>query len=318
MNNQGLIKIKVTYLSKDLQRITRKKGEVFRVPGDFRSGDFIDFFQERYPEIFEKFGPGYLGFTLNGEKPHVLQRLRDQDHYEFSTWTKEEIFVDEISKHFRESIAIIKLPKEEFEMPKWMECTWRRNPCGRDDCPICGRIKRDRQRHIERGEDPDDMKSVLEDVSQNFKEALLMIKKDAERMGIDITNIDDIQEPPKPEEFPLYQTTKKWRDDIFNIVETAQNNEEFWVFTETVQDLTWYANLLTAKVYRQLCNRWHLEKGDDYGEFDYKYTQGIIKESIKILKKSLAELYSYYSGQKVNLMLAYNQLQNLEKEILKI
>ena len=66
---------------------------------------------------------------------------------------------------------------KKFKMPKWMECTWRRVPCGRDDCPICSRIKKDRQRYIERGEDPDAAESVFEDVSRNFKEALQMIKK---------------------------------------------------------------------------------------------------------------------------------------------
>ncbi|MBU4298954.1 hypothetical protein KJ636_02845 [Patescibacteria group bacterium] len=43
------------------------------------------------------------------------------------------------------------LEKKGFQMPKWMECNWRRVPCGKENCPICGRIKKDRQRLIYSG-----------------------------------------------------------------------------------------------------------------------------------------------------------------------
>ena len=161
------------------------------------------------------------------------------------------------------------LEEEGFRMPKWMECTWRRVPCGRDDCPICGRIKKDRQRHIEKGEDPDDIKYVLEDAGRNFKEALQMIKRDAERMGIKIANIDNIKEPPEPEEFSLYRKVEEWNKKVFKIAKEAELSGNWWIYTETSADLFWYANILLAKVYRQFCNRWHIENGDDYGEFDY-------------------------------------------------
>ena len=98
-HSKELIKIKVIYLSKDLQQITGKKKEIIRVPKTFRSGDFFDLLQERYPEIFKKFGPGYLGFTLNEEKPHVLTLLKEGDQYKFITWTDEEIFQSEIQQN---------------------------------------------------------------------------------------------------------------------------------------------------------------------------------------------------------------------------
>jgi len=66
------IRIKIIYLSKELQRIAKRKREIVRMPDGSRSGDFMDFFIERYPKIFKEFGLGYLGFELNGERPHVL------------------------------------------------------------------------------------------------------------------------------------------------------------------------------------------------------------------------------------------------------
>lgn len=53
----------------------------------------------------------------------------------------------------------------DFKMPEWMECTWRRVPCGRDDCPLCGKINKQRQKHTEKGGDSDDLECAFEDVS---------------------------------------------------------------------------------------------------------------------------------------------------------
>lgn len=206
--------------------------------------------------------------------------------------------------------------KEKFKMPKWMECTWRRIPCGKDNCPICGRIKKDHQRHIERGEDPDVIESVFEDVGRNFKEVLQMIKKDAESKGFDITNIENIQEPPEPKEFPLWKEVKRWRDLVFVFIDNPETG--FWIHTEQVQDLSWYANTLTAKVYRQFCNKWHIKNGDDYGEFDYKYTKHVLKECLWILKKFLRELIKNNQEQRKELKPILSVLIKLEKQIIKI
>jgi len=209
------------------------------------------------------------------------------------------------------------LEEKESQMPKWMECTWRRVPCGKDDCPICGRIKRDRQRHIEKGEDPDDLKSVSEDVGRNFKEALEMIKKDAESRGFDITNIENIKEPPEPKKFPLYGEIEKWNKSVMAFGDMTQVSGEFWIHTEAAADLFWYANTLMAKTYRQLCNRWHINNGDDYGEFDRQYTSYILKECLEILKKSLKGLVNSYP-QKQELNSLYSNFLKLERKIIKI
>jgi hypothetical protein len=210
-----------------------------------------------------------------------------------------------------------KQEQEKFKMPKWMECIWRRASCGKDDCPICGRIKRNRQSHIERGEDPDDFKSTIEDVGQSFKEVLEMIKKDAESKGFDITNIKDIQEPPEPQKFSLYNKVEEWNKSVRRFGNTAEALGEFWIHTEEAADLFWYANILMAKTYRQLCNRWEIENGDDYGEFDYQHTSYILKECLEILKKSLEILVNNYP-QKQELNSIYSNLLKLEKQIIKI
>ena len=56
MAKKKLIRIKATYLSKDLQQILGKKKEVFQVPQGFRSGDFFDFLHAQFHQLYLKGG----------------------------------------------------------------------------------------------------------------------------------------------------------------------------------------------------------------------------------------------------------------------
>ena len=211
---------------------------------------------------------------------------------------------------------LIKINK--FDIPKFWDCGWRRVACGKKNCLLCGKILRDRQKHIDRGEDPDDIKSVFEDVGGSLSEALAMIKKDAESKGIDITNIGGIKEPPRPGSFPLYRKVSKWRDRVEFISKEAIAAGSFWIETEAAADLLWYRNTLAAKTYWQLCNRWHMDNGDEYGDFDHEYTKYVLGECLLILKRSLRELAALMSEQKGELTLAAAYLYKLEKQILEI
>jgi len=173
--------------------------------------------------------------------------------------------------------------KGEFEMPGWMECFWKRKSCGKKGCPVCGRIEKDHEKNIERGENPDEMKFALDDLGKHFKETLDLVKKDAEKMGIDITNIDDIQAPPEPE-----------------------------------KDLFWYSNTICAKTYRQFCNKWQIEKGDKFGDFDYEYTKYVLSECFDIIQKSISELIPTCTEDKMKLMFVSDSALKLKAKVLKI
>lgn len=207
---------------------------------------------------------------------------------------------------------------QRFSFPKWMECGWKRVSCGRDDCPLCGQVKKDRQAHIDKGEDPDSLKAVLEDVGLNFKKVLELVKKDAAANGVDISKIEAIKEPPKPEEFSLYRRAHSWQKYVCAILDDASQNGELWLDTPAGLDLAWYSSILLGKVYRQLSNRWEMEHGDEYGEFDYRYTRNVIKKSLSFINDSFAELVCFETGQSINLMLAQSKLKELEKQIIKI
>lgn len=214
----------------------------------------------------------------------------------------------------------IKQPKiiDGFRVPLWWECGWRRKNCKKRSCVLCGGIIANREKHIAKGENPDSLKSALEDIGQSLGEALAMIKADAEKHGIDITNIDDIKGPPKPYSYSLYRKIAKWRDGIIKLINKADETNEIWVSTEPAFDLSWYISTLSAKIYRQLCNRWHIKNGDSYGELDYKYTQYVLSEVFNILEDSLVQLSKLNSQQQVVLMFALNQLNKFKKPILSI
>ncbi len=218
------------------------------------------------------------------------------------------------------NIKKIKRPKiiDGFKVPVWWECGWRRKNCKKRSCVLCGGIITDREKHIAKGENPDSMKSVLEDVGQSLGDALAMVKADLEKRGIDITNIEDIKKPPESQSYPLYRKIYKWRNGIIKLIDKANETNEVWISTEPAADLLWYIYTLSAKTYRQLCNRWHIKNGDGYGEFDYKYTQYVLGEVLDILENSLVQLTKLNSQQQVVLMFALNQLNKLKKPILSI
>lgn len=207
---------------------------------------------------------------------------------------------------------------KDFKMPEFMDCTWRRVACDKFECKICGKIKRDRMAHVIKGEDPDDMKNVFEDVGTSLREALIMIKKDAEKRGIDIENIkeDELQKPPEPEEFPLYKKVETWHKSATKLVQHAEKASSAWLLTEAGADLVWYKNTILVKTYRQLCTRWELNREQEYGEFDFNYTKYVLGECFNILKKSLKELFASMQLKEFNILLT--KLAKLEKEVMSI
>jgi len=199
-----------------------------------------------------------------------------------------------------------------------MDCTWRRVACGRDDCPLCGKINKQRQKHIEKGEDPDDLRCVFEDVSENFKETFELLEKDAEKMGIDLENVEDVEEPPRAEEYELYKKVKEWRNDIMEVIKQSDAKGAAWLWSEAGKDLAWYTNTIIAKTYRQLSNRWELDRGYDYAKEDFDYTYYVLEESLKILDEALSELGENVGDHGRRFYLAQIFLRKLKGEILNI
>jgi hypothetical protein len=178
----------------------------------------------------------------------------------------------------------------EEEVMEWLDCGWKRIPCGKRSCPLCGRMARDRERLEREGIDPDSLEGGLNSVGAELAEALIMIKKDADAMGIDITNIEEVEETPDSEEFPLVVEAQQLYTDVLQLYEEASKKKSPWLLTESAADILWYSGILHAKLYRQFCNRWHIDNEHAYGDFDHKYTAGVLRQVTLTLARAFDEL----------------------------
>ncbi len=160
----------------------------------------------------------------------------------------------------------------------------------------------------------------MEDTGNSLGEALAMIKKQVEELGIDLANIgaEELQKPPQAYEFPLYKKVAEWRNGLNDIADEAEISGAPWIYTEAAADLIWYKNTLATKTYRQLCNRWHLDRGDQYREFDHQYTKSVLEECLLILKRALAEVVSPNMPSRSKLAEVLAGLRDFESEVLEI
>ena len=176
-------------------------------------------------------------------------------------------------------------------MPKWMDCTWKRVPCMEENCPVCSKLKDLEEDNLfDRGE-------FLIDVS---------------KVG------DEDDDVPKPNEFPFYKEVKDWLEVVISIAEESKRMDNFWVFTEEAADLFWYMNVLSAKTYRQLCNRYLIENENDENKVDYNYTNYVLKETVKKIKKSLKIIADNNQSQRSELEDAFERISEMEERIFNI
>ena len=193
-------------------------------------------------------------------------------------------------------------------------------PCGKDSCAMCGRISKQRKSHLLRGEDPDTIESALEDVGEAFNETFELLHKHSKRMGIDLNNLPEVQEPKPPphKEYPLYNSVFQWSKGVRKLAQAAEAGFQAWIKSDAGQDLLWYHSIILVKTARQLDNRWEIEHGDEFAEQDMEYQGYVLRESISLLKNALVSLAALHTHQSVDFTFCLNELVSLEKKILKI
>lgn len=210
------------------------------------------------------------------------------------------------------------------DVPEWWDCTWHRYPCWKDNCPVCGKIKQKRKERIERGENPESLDSLFEDINDNLDEAKEVVKKDMNSHNIEVEDVEEkeMDDFPEPEEeFSLQAKVASWCKDVYSVARESGETDSSWLETEQGKDLLWYTNTLLTKTYRQLCNRRDMDKNrsdSDAAEWDYNYHQYVLMECISILVDSLEELEMMDLPQKYKFRLALLFLHNFKNEVIEI
>lgn len=206
-----------------------------------------------------------------------------------------------------------------FDMPDWQDCTWRRVNCQQLSCAMCKREILARQKAIDLGLDPDSMEVALMTAHDSFAEVRELIEKDAERLAIDLDNLDDVEmpDPPKPETYPIYNTLKKWHSDLVDFVSEQSGWGAKWFETEVGKDLLWYKNTLLVKTIRALNGKWESGTGNVDVEPDYLYTRYVIAQCLMILKSAFVELRRDLPDD-ITLMMLHSRLVEMEAELAQI
>ncbi len=231
----------------------------------------------------------------------ILMLLESHYDYEYEDYDELSEMPPSIYKSLEMLLSVIMNPDKENPsyqkqtgMPEWMDCTWKRVPCMKESCPICSRLK------------------DLEDENDLFARGEFLI----EIAGEDQEGDDDL---PNPEEFPFYKEVKGWLEEVIELAENSREFGDFWVFTEEAADLFWYMNVLSTKTYRQLCNRYSIEnQPENVSKADYRYTNYVLKEAVKKIKKSLKEILTSDPIQEDKLEEAFKKITDLEERIFNI
>ena len=215
------------------------------------------------------------------------------------------------------AVEIRKLLRRQFYFiaPDWWECQWRRNPCNRPECPLCGRMIKQRYKHQFKGEDPDSMESAVQDIGDSFAETMMMLQQAAKEQGIDLDAIPEDGTESPPDEFPISNKATEWAARLNQFAKWAGDE---CTLTDEGQNLMWYANLIPAKAYRNLCSVWRFNKGQLDDRLDYTYTQYVIGECIKIVKGSLASLTSAPPPFGHGLNELYREFLDIEEDVMSI
>jgi hypothetical protein len=128
-------------------------------------------------------------------------------------------------------------------------------------CLLFSRDSKRRADHIARGEDPDDLKTVMDDVQSDLRESLEMIQKDASDLGINLNQITE-KERRQVKEFshPLHSKAEglsfnihQFRKKATNLfLDESSNDSDKKVQSDSLDVLAWYEFQFSVKLKRAL------------------------------------------------------------------
>lgn len=205
--------------------------------------------------------------------------------------------------------------KKKNAIPTWMDCVWRRIPCGKESCPICSVPKSE----ADTSPSVDELWKSLEEGNELQKNDLARLSRRMWEAGFAFEKVESKQaRPPEPHAFAFYRKIRHWQQSLFGIINEAQDLGYLWPYSEASADIFWYANVLLAKVYRQLIAQKSISKSIHSRDPEYQYTQYILEECVGTIKKALHELSYLQSDQKAELILALSRITKLEDEIIML
>lgn len=200
----------------------------------------------------------------------MIDMMEDQRKEEFAEYDRISELPPSVYKSLQILVSRVLLSQEYYrdiyekhlsKISPSMDCSWKREPCEKKDCPVCSSEK-------------------------------------------------SIGELPVLQESLIYKMVKDWTEEVFTVVEDAEEDGDFWMFTRAACDLFWYSNVLLVK-----CSV--LTQSESLS-FENNYARYVIRECLKIVKKSIKEIISHDPVSKRELKSLFSQVNKIEKEILDL
>lgn len=90
-------------------------------------------------------------------------------------------------------------------------------------CKICKEDIDRVEKYKKECKNPYNMKNVLDGVAENLATTMYLVQKDAERMGIDLNDVPEVEEDPyEYEEEPIYKIAIKYGDQVEQVMRNLE------------------------------------------------------------------------------------------------
>lgn len=140
-------------------------------------------------------------------------------------------------------------------------------------CKICKEELKRKDFHKKAGKDPYDWQYVFKDLGDDLAKVHKMLEKEANRLGIDLNNLDDVEEAPKPETYPIFNLMRRYGDRVEKIIKSLQAvpiDTDLELTIKAVDVLSHSRHYVIAKTGRALSSRWEEEKDPQDDLYDSK------------------------------------------------
>jgi len=141
-------------------------------------------------------------------------------------------------------------------------------------CKICQEELDYLARCKKEGKDPYDMKNVFKEFGDNLAKTMILIREEAQRMGIDLNNLDDdYEKPPSAKKYPIYKLVTKYADHVektMNNISEVPIDADMELLKNAMDVFSHSRHYIIAKIARALSSRWYEEQDSEGDTEDYK------------------------------------------------
>lgn len=202
-----------------------------------------------------------------------------------------------------------RLTKIDNGAPRWLSCTWRREPCGKRSCPVCGVLSRECRVLRAGGASDDEVLSAIDDLRYDIADAFLKI--------VHIPSVSRVRTPRRVSLYgslrykSLYRALDSWHEELHEIYDEAFDINAFWRESVDAADLDWYAHILLDYFER-------LREYQTVQSVARRYAVSVAHEAAQMMVKCLHSIALCDSAQKGALILLSHRFTPLYKELMQL